>query len=459
MAQYRSKHTGAIIDSSIDTVIAGITGSSGTSGTSGVNASDNKFQRSGSIITFVNQGDTLNLSSSYDNALIVNNGRVLTNIHTITAATGITDPAIWSYPGDGTAIVTNTDTGVRLYNNNYYSGSIDRYILSPITASFLPYVMNYVVGDYNNGNPIMRVTQDVNEINESDIVPILTVYRSGNTLFKTDWDGIGRGLANRLHQRFIKTQRYGRESGITLSVSGSSRVAQITSGAFWIGALRLSSSAFKSDINEMKLLYTSASSIKTSLITQLDNYHYDTGAGTASLGGSTRYAVNWVYKTADSEINTAYVLLGTDNYTETEAIYSQPPPLGNTIATTHVLVGRAIFQRSATTPSQVDSAWDTRYNPSSVANHNNLTNIQGGQVDEYYHLTHNEYSGSGTGTFLRASGPEITGNLIVSGTTTLSGSLILVGEPTGTIIMTSPDSSRWRVWIDNNGYFSSSKIL
>jgi hypothetical protein len=40
--------------------------------------------------------------------------------------------------------------------------------------------------------------------------------------------------------------------------------------------------------------------------------------------------------------------------------------------------------------------------------HNDLAGIQGGQSDEYYHLTNSEYTGTGTGVLARASSPQFT---------------------------------------------------
>lgn len=43
-----------------------------------------------------------------------------------------------------------------------------------------------------------------------------------------------------------------------------------------------------------------------------------------------------------------------------------------------------------------------------VPDHNDLTNSQGGTTDEYYHLTSAEYTGTGTGTFVRATSPALS---------------------------------------------------
>ena len=42
-------------------------------------------------------------------------------------------------------------------------------------------------------------------------------------------------------------------------------------------------------------------------------------------------------------------------------------------------------------------------------NHNSLANLQGGIASEYFHLSSVEYTGTGTGGFVRANGPALTG--------------------------------------------------
>lgn len=45
-----------------------------------------------------------------------------------------------------------------------------------------------------------------------------------------------------------------------------------------------------------------------------------------------------------------------------------------------------------------------------IGSHNTLNYIQGGQTEEYFHLTNAEYTGNGTGVFVRVDSPEFTGN-------------------------------------------------
>jgi trimeric autotransporter adhesin len=51
-----------------------------------------------------------------------------------------------------------------------------------------------------------------------------------------------------------------------------------------------------------------------------------------------------------------------------------------------------------------------------VTLHNGLGGLQGGAANEYYHLTTAEYTGTGTGNFVRSSGPTISNSTITGGT-------------------------------------------
>lgn len=69
-----------------------------------------------------------------------------------------------------------------------------------------------------------------------------------------------------------------------------------------------------------------------------------------------------------------------------------------------------------------------------VIRHNDVSGLQGGTASEYYHLTSSEYTGTGTGTFVRAASPTITGHPTVEGVTstgaTGTGKFVFDASPT-----------------------------
>jgi len=51
--------------------------------------------------------------------------------------------------------------------------------------------------------------------------------------------------------------------------------------------------------------------------------------------------------------------------------------------------------------------------------HQNLQSLQGGTTGQYYHLTNTEYTGTGTGAFVKATGATVGGTWIAGSTWTL----------------------------------------
>ena len=56
-------------------------------------------------------------------------------------------------------------------------------------------------------------------------------------------------------------------------------------------------------------------------------------------------------------------------------------------------------------------------------NHDGLLGLQGGATGQYYHLTQAEYTGTGSGVFVRADSPVLFGSTTISGPLTLTGTL------------------------------------
>lgn len=96
-----------------------------------------------------------------------------------------------------------------------------------------------------------------------------------------------------------------------------------------------------------------------------------------------------------------------------------------------------------------------------VNNHNDLSGIQGGQNSQYYHLTNNEYQGTGTGSFVKQINPIISQSLVISGSLYVSGNISAssqllttpppiqdstpelksyYGNGTGNAVLTNPDN-------------------
>lgn len=292
--------------------------------------------------------------------------------------------------GNGTLTVGNFNCS--LFNSSTGSGTIRSYAITGATLSFADNSVNYVIVDYNSGSPIMSVVTDVSVINCITIVPVVTVFRYGNILNLLNWDSIGHALPSKSFLASVKTDRFKRESGLILSEQPTRRVV-VTAGKIWASSIPHDLSAFDSSIDTLVLYYHNLGNWTTTTVTQYNNSQYDDGTNLQALG-SNKYGVNWVYRCISDNGNKCYILLGDDSYNNLALAQAALAPcsLPPEIMSFGELIGRIIVHEGASSATQVDCAFTTVFAGSGVTNHNDLANIQGGAVGEYYHLGASEYS-------------------------------------------------------------------
>lgn len=292
---------------------------------------------------------------------------------------GVVSSPTYTDNGDGT--INLSAIQVSLFLNSDFIGLPKVFEISGETYSLANNATNYLVADYNAGAPIIRVTQNVTEINESTIIPILTIYRNGIYLHTLDWDSLGLGLSNKIHQSIVKTQRYRRESGLAISESGTRNV-NITSGVVWVGANAVDLSAIASATDNIFFWYHVGGVWTQSVVTQYNNTQYDNGTNLATLT-SNRYAVNWVFRGVENPKH-LYIVLGNGDFTQSSALSSTVPSIPPAISSHAVLVGRILVVKSSNTAYAVQSAFDTTFVTAPISIHNDLSGLNDG---DYQHLT------------------------------------------------------------------------
>lgn len=307
--------------------------------------------------------------------------------------------------GDGS--ITFTSGLYCFYTNSSGIGKIKRFTLPGTTFTLTDNTNQYIVADYNAGSPTIYVTTDVSVIDEITVIPVYTIYRRGTVLHILEWDSLGDALGNKTHKSIVKTQRFRTEPGGLGLGEAATRLVTVGSGTVWHGAVSNSLSAFNSSVNTMWLAYHVAGVWTFSTITQYNNTQWDDGTNLQTLPGG-KYAVNFVYRVVGTNDTTTIVFLGQGAYSLGDAQASQPPAyLPGEVLSHAVLVGRIIVNQGGSTATQIDSAFSTIFSPAGVTDHNSLLNLQGGTGGQYYHLTSAEYTGTGTGNFVRASGPSV----------------------------------------------------
>ena len=297
--------------------------------------------------------NTNNLSGSY---LKTNSGTIIKP--TITYNTGL-----------GT--ITISEGIFRLYNTTNYTGLITEYTIPETTLATTDMVTNYLIAQYNDGNPQYVITLNLLDINWSNNTPVYTIARIGDGISVIDWDEPGLGLSNKIHRRLIETRRFERASGLTIGVSETRNII-INTGKAWEGSYSSSFPTVDSSVDTMLLWINNGDgTFSSSIATQFPNTQYDPKTGTLSTLTDGKYAVVWVYRCMcrpDIDSARIHIFLCDVDASLDQAKACQPPEIPQVVATNAMLVGKIIVQKGSDIPIQIDSAFQTLFAPASASN-------------------------------------------------------------------------------------------
>jgi len=314
---------------------------------------------------------------------------ILNNIKQPPLSSGLTTLPTFTDNGNGTFTVGNATA--RIFVSSDFVGDIVE--ISVMGKSFTPTdnLQSYLVINYNNNEPVYQLITNVELINESTIIPVYSIYRSGNDLLPLNWDRIGLGLSNKLHQRLVKTRRFERESGLMLSET-SGRIANISEGILWYGAVRNILSSVNSTSDICHLHYHLDGVYTKTEVLKYNNMYYDNGTDLVLLNNNY-YTVNWIYRAVEDGKHMG-IVLGDKEYNQLSlAVESQPrTDLPDVIKSSAILIGRIIVQKGAMVAAKIESAFETTFITAPINTHNDLASLQGGTINEYYHLTNAEYN-------------------------------------------------------------------
>ncbi len=298
--------------------------------------------------------------------------------------------------GDGTIDINACEVG--LFDNANWEGNLSKYsIASQSAVTLTNLVTNYLVVNYNSGTPQYEIITALGVINESDIIPIYTIYRNGNNLSYINWDSLGQGLSNKLNARFVKTQRFGYESGFALTEKNT-RELDVSAGVTWHGAVRNPLAEVDSLTDTMIFWYPVAGVWTPSTVTQYTNNQYSDGTDLQTLNPN-KYTTIDVYRTQMDIEEISYVLGNTyNNVTDaSNAPLANVPPQVTTLG---FIVGRLIIISGGTTALEVQSAFTHKFASVPITEHNSLSGLNDG---DYIHLTAAEYANLGTSAIIYKS--------------------------------------------------------
>ena len=248
--------------------------------------------------------------------------------------------------------------------------------------------VNYVYVDYNGGTPIVTSETNYQNINQTTQFAIGTIFKRDNDLFFSD---IGLEISNfprKVQRRIQESFGYQRTSGLLTAHIGVRNV-YVTAGVLWYQLNRIDINAFNSSTGDEFTVYyrhpTTGWTFTTG-VTQISNTEYDNNDVAPATLGNNNYGVWWVYITPNGEVT---ILMGQGNYNQLSQAQSATIPVGlpPIIKYYSLFLAKIIIKKNDSAFIDVQLPFDTLIGYTNANNHNELSTLQGGTTDEYYHLT------------------------------------------------------------------------
>ena len=295
----------------------------------------------------------------------------------------------------GTGYATLAAVAANIYATSDFLGQFFTATIPGTTLGPFPdNVESYIVIKYNAGSPIFFLETVKANINCSDVVGALKVWRTGSTLHSLTLDAPGSGLAGKLQEATFETNPYAlsTDGGLvpTETTSPAARTIVVSGGTLYSGGVKTIVNDFTSATDIFTLAYHSAPGVWAyTNQTVYDNENIDNGSAVVA-GGSNKYLVRWHYRSI-GDVNQVFYVLGSDGTHTSITSASQEPPRTdlNSMLLHHCkLVGRSIVQKGAT--SGVTQSIVPTLQLSQAINHNDTANISdapGSVVGQHVHLS------------------------------------------------------------------------
>jgi len=258
--------------------------------------------------------------------------------------------------------------------------------------------VNYVSIDWNSGVPQFITSADRNSFNCQDIcICYIVVRHTDNSL---SWiNAMEQNVdANRKTRRLFLQLSGGfiHLAGGTILANAGSLAVSVTAGKFNFMLEELSHAAFNTSIagtdiaNIFSLFYRDGGTSFTEIVDQkvVDTTKYDIGTGALGTLANNKFGVTWFYMIMNNP-NHLVAMVGQEAYsTQAEAeAASAPSSVPDIVEGLGTLIGFVTYQESGTEFTAVLSAFTETLSASGASIHNSLAGIQGGEADDYQHLT------------------------------------------------------------------------
>jgi len=364
-------------------------------------------------------------------AYVPNSGQTIDHIKTLSTTNGGDTRwiAVNDYLSAGVytspSVIDNHDGTITIGNGGVYhlhdsvdgGGFIRSYTVDGGTFDASNPIPHYIVVNYNGGTPVMQCIEDYSSINGTTIIPILiicyNVVTSPNAFDIIDWGEQAKAVASNTKLRFLFAGTNGVEDGVFQLSVFDTRKIKITGGNRWYGLSRINYDLFETGVGDCVLrewVKDGGGNWSPSIVSEYDNKSYQGASGKTPLVNN--YGVIWVYRklsTTDPLGTVAGYIFGNDDYNKlSDAQATTPPTYANIppiFVSFGIFVGRIIIDKRNDDPVEVDSAFSYLFG-ASTPEHNDTLHKQGGSevLDEFYHLTLDQYNNLGTGEHNTLSG-------------------------------------------------------
>lgn len=278
-------------------------------------------------------------------------------------------------------------------------------------------------------------------------------------------DTVGLGVGHKINELLIHKYGFETYSGLTLTANDHLTVT-INSGIANHG-VSLTQLPTVSSADDPISLYIRVNDGFVRIESSIANnqYYNDTDVGLALLL-ENRYTVNWFWRGVENKSH-IYSVLSTSQYSNSQsAKNSKLPTVPDFIKNHTVFVGGIIYQKDDPypvgyiTPSEVGSGDQV------LTSHNVFDGIQGGKIDEHYHLSKDQHDilvGVVNGTHIKTiNGESVIGSGDIKVVQALTHDLLLtVGEfgDFDTLNEALAYASTYTVGYTNNGVDIEIKLL
>jgi hypothetical protein len=261
--------------------------------------------------------------------------------------------------------------------------------------------VRYIGVEYNSGTPqvVSRISWNWDLDSEFPLGRVINETINGVEelyIANVPW-WVTDGMTNIMQwaRGFGLTRRDESSGGLMLSATGTRNIS-VTAGKVWVGLNDLTYPGLDTSSSGIfgYYWYKSGSGWQVSDSTQYSVLQYnDITQTTLQNLSANKYANIWIYGELKDNTPSVAVLYPQAQYNTAVDAAKQPAPslLPAHISNNGLLIGKIIFKQGVDAPIEVASAFTTMFGLATPTNHNNLSSLQGGVINEYYHFTQAQY--------------------------------------------------------------------